>query len=118
MRGFQFSRYDPSENAKSDFEKMLDLFLQLLTYTNGDVAEAMQWMNELDKQYELTSDEYGMGDFLEDLKSKGYLNEDAQTGALNISSKTEQSIRKKSLEEIFGKLKKSKQGNHNTHKAG
>lgn len=118
MRGFQFSKYDPSENAKTDFEKMLDLFLQLLTYTNGDVSEALQWMNELDKQYELTSDEYGMGDFLEDLKSKGYLKEDEQTGSFNISAKTEQSIRKKSLEEIFGKIKKARQGNHTTYKSG
>lgn len=118
MRGFHFSRFDPSENEKSGFEKLLDLFLQVLTYTNGDVSEAMQWMNELDKQYELTSPEYGMGDFLEELKEKGYLTEELQNGELKISSKTEQSIRKKSLEEIFGKLKKTKQGNHHTFRAG
>ena len=49
--------------------------MQLLTYTNGDVSEALQWMNELDKQYELTDREYGMGDFIEDLKEKGYITE-------------------------------------------
>ncbi|MEI9957428.1 MAG: hypothetical protein WDM90_14300 [Ferruginibacter sp.] len=43
------------------------LFLQLLTYTNGDFNEAMQWMNELDKEYKLTNNEYGIGDFVEDL---------------------------------------------------
>ena len=118
MRGFHFSRFDPSENEKSNFEKLLDLFLQLLTYTNGDVAEAMQWMNELDKKFELTSPDYGIGDFLEDLKDKGYLEENNLTGAIKITPKTEQSIRKKSLEEIFGKLKKSRQGNHNIYKAG
>ena len=118
MRGFHFSKFDPSENEKSGFEKLLDLFLQLLTYTNGDVAEAMQWMNELDKKFELTSPDYGIGDFLEDLKDKGYIEENNINGEYKISSKTEQSIRKKSLEEIFGKLKKSRQGNHNIYKAG
>src|SRR6187397_3157783 len=75
-------------------------------------------MNELDKEYKLTNDEYGMGDFFEDLKDKGYLDENRQNGEIKITPKTEQAIRKKSLEEIFGKLKKTKQGNHNTFKPG
>jgi uncharacterized protein with von Willebrand factor type A (vWA) domain len=118
MRSFNFSKYDPSENAKSNFEKLLDLFMQLLTHTSGDFNEAMQWLNELDKEYNLTNDDYGIGDFLEDLKDKGYIDENKQSGEIKITSKTEQGIRKKSLEEIFGKLKKTKQGNHNTFKPG
>mgnify|MGYP000468054590 CR=1 FL=1 len=118
MKQFHFSKYDPSENTKSGFDKLLDLFLQLLTFTSGDVNEAMQWLNELDKEYGLTDDEYGIGDFLEDLKEKGYIDENRQNGTIKITSKTEQGIRKKSLEEIFGKLKKTKQGNHQTYKTG
>ena len=118
MRSFNFSRYDPSDNEKTGFEKLLDLFLQLLTHTSGDFNEAMQWLNELDKEYKLTKDDYGIGDFLEDLKEKGYLDDKQPNGEIKISSKTEQAIRKKSLEEIFGKLKKTKQGNHNTFKPG
>jgi Ca-activated chloride channel homolog len=118
MIGFQFSKYDPSENAKSDFEKMLDLFMQLLIYTNGDFTEAMQWLNELDKANNLSDKDYGIGDFLQDLKDKGYITEDNETGVIRITPKTEQSIRKRSLEEIFGKLKKTRQGNHNTFKPG
>ena len=118
MRGFNFSKYDPSQNAKSKFEELLDLFMQLLTYTSGDFHEAMQWMNELDQEYNLTSDDYGMGDFLEDLKQKGYIDENKQKNEIKITPKTEQGIRKKSLEEIFGKLKKTKQGNHQSFKPG
>jgi Ca-activated chloride channel family protein len=40
MKGFQFSHFDPNENSKTTFEKLLDLFMQLLTYTSGDVSEA------------------------------------------------------------------------------
>ena len=118
MRGHNFSKYDPNENNKSSFEKLLDIFMQLLTYTSGDVAEALSWLTELDKEYKLTNDEYGMGDFIEDLKDKGYIDENRRNGEIKITPKTEQGIRKRSLEEIFGKLKKTKQGNHNTFKPG
>lgn len=118
MRYNQFSKFDPSENQKSDFDKLLDIFTQLLTYTSGDVGEALSWLTELDKQYELTNDQYGLGDFIDELKDKGYITEDHEKGEIRITPKTEQSIRKRSLEEIFGKLKKSKQGNHRTFKPG
>ncbi len=118
MIGFHFTKFDPNQQGKSKFDQMLDLFMQLLNYTNGDVGEALQWMNQLDKEYKLTDDEYGMGDFIDDLKDKGYIDENKQTGEIKITPKTEQGIRKRSLEEIFGKLKKTKQGNHNTFKAG
>ena len=100
MRSFNFSKYDPSENEKSSFEKLLDLFTQLLTHTSGDFNEAMQWLNELDKEYKLTNDDYGIGDFLEDLKEKGYIDENKQNGEIKITPKTEQSIRKKVLKKF------------------
>lgn len=118
MLGNRFVKYNPDENSKSKFEQLLDLFMQLLTYTNGDVSEALQWMNELDKKYQLTDDDYGIGDFIEELKTKGYIQDNNETGRIEITAKSEQSIRKRSLEEIFGKLKKSKQGEHNTFKPG
>lgn len=118
MKGFIFGGLDSAENRQSPFERLLDLFLQLLTYTNGDAAEALQWLNELDKQYRLTDKDYGMGDFIEELREKGYIGDDGQTGEIRITPKTEQGIRKKSLEEIFGKLKKSRSGDHHTFRPG
>ena len=118
MKGFHFSNFDPNESGKSRFEQLLDIFMQLLTYTSGDVAEALQWLNQLDREYEMTDSEYGMGDFIDDLKQKGYISEDAQTAEIKITPKTEQGIRKRSLEEIFGKLKKSRSGEHQTFKPG
>jgi uncharacterized protein with von Willebrand factor type A (vWA) domain len=118
MRSFLFSKYDATAEGKTPFEQLLNLFLQLLTYTSGDIAEALSWLTELDKEYKLNDGEYGIGDFIEDLKDKGYLDEDPASGEIHITPKTEQSIRKRSLEEIFGKLKKSRQGNHPTYIAG
>ena len=70
MIGFHFTKFDPNEKGKSKFDQLLDLFMQLLSYTNGDVGETLQWMNQLDKEYDLTNEEYGMGDFIDDLKVK------------------------------------------------
>lgn len=118
MQGFHFSKFDPNEDGKTRFDQLMDLFMQLLTYTSGDIAEAMDWMNQLDRQYELTNEEYGMGDFIEELRDKGYITEKEEQGKIQITPKTEQSIRKRSLEEIFGKLKKTKSGDHQTYKPG
>ncbi len=118
MIGHHFTKFDPRQEGKTKFEQLLDVFMQLLTYTNGDVSEALDWMNQLDKEYELTNSEYGMGDFIEELKEKGYIQENQVSGEIKITSKTEQGIRKRSLEEIFGKLKKTKTGDHHTFKPG
>lgn len=118
MIGHRFSLYDPREGGKTKFEQLLDLFMQLLTYTSGDVSEALNWLTQLDKQYGLTDEEYGLGDFIDELKEKGYIDENKQNGEIHITPKTEKGIRKRSLEEIFGKLKKTKQGDHRTHKPG
>jgi Ca-activated chloride channel family protein len=114
MIGTQFTKFDPGQKGQSPFDRMLNMFLQLLSYTSGDASEAMSWLTELDKEFDLSGKEYGIGDFLEDLKEKGYLTEKTETGEIKITPKSEQSIRKRSLEEIFGKIKKSGLGNHNT----
>jgi Ca-activated chloride channel family protein len=116
MQGYLFSRYIKPD--KSAFDNLMELFLQLLNYTSGDAMEALQWLNELDREYEITNNEYGMGDFINDLKDKGFITEENTPGEFEISSKTEQVIRRRSLEEIFGKLKKGRQGNHKTSFTG
>lgn len=116
MRGFQFSKFTSTERPKGGFDEMLKLFTQLLNYTAGDAGETLSWMNELDKQYKFTNNDYGMGDFIDDLKQKGYIKE--ENGETKITAKTEQTIRKSALEEIFGKLKKAGKGNHNSNISG
>lgn len=116
MRGYQFSKPLPNDLPKGGFDELLKLFTQLLNYTAGDAGETLAWMNELDKQYKFTNNDYGMGNFIDDLKDKGYLKE--EEGQVKITAKTEQTIRKSALEEIFGKLKKAGKGNHNSNISG
>ncbi|GAB2557298.1 vWA domain-containing protein [Spirosoma aerophilum] len=120
MKGFQFSDYVPPEqNEGSNFDKLLNIFQQLLLLTSGDVEQAMAWMSQLDRQYGLTDDKYGIGNFFDDLKEKGYLTEENQEGKIVMTPKSEQTIRRSALEEIFGKLKRSKSGgNHKTPYTG
>jgi uncharacterized protein with von Willebrand factor type A (vWA) domain len=119
MIGVNFAQYLPGKNIKSNFDKLLDIFLQLLTYTSGDFSEVLNWMNQLDEQHGLTDDEYGMGDFIQDLKDKGYIEEkEAGSQIFNVTSKSGRTIRQRSLEEIFGKLRKNKPGNHRTPYSG
>jgi len=114
MIGHRFTQYIPDEFNKTGFENLLKLFLQLIVVTSGDVFESLNWMNELDRKYNLTDNNYSMGDFIDDLKKKNYIEEDKNGHISKISAKSERTIRKQSLEEIFGKLKKSVRGNHST----
>lgn len=116
--GYRFSQYVPPQVEDANFESLLQIFLQLVTMAAGDAAEALSWLSSLDKQYNLTSDGYGIGDFIEDLKKKGYLEENPQDGSMQITAKSEQNIRRSALEEIFGKLKKGNKGNHVTPHTG
>jgi len=118
MRGYGFSKYVPQQLPNGGFDELLKLFLELLNYSAGDANEALSWMNELDKQHNITKNDYGMGDFIDDLKNKGYLSDDGPKGEFKITGKTEQTIRQSALEEIFGKLKKSGKGNHTAPQSG
>ena len=68
MIGHHFNKFDPNEQGKTKFQQLLDVFMQLLTYTSGDVSEALQWLNQLDREYYMTDEEYGIGDFIDELR--------------------------------------------------
>jgi uncharacterized protein with von Willebrand factor type A (vWA) domain len=117
--GYVFTPYEAPN--QTPFEYLFDIFSELVTHTSGDVDEALDWLNVLDKEYKLTSDDYTMEDFIEDLKKKGYLREEIQPdgkGQLSITAKTERVIRKNAMDQIFGNIRKSGAGNHKSKKSG
>ena len=88
MLGHRFLKYTPQN--QSPFDKLFDIFKQLLTYTSGDVGEALSWLTELDKEYKLTNKDYGIGDFINDLREKGYIKEEQPgSGGFAVTAKTE-----------------------------
>ncbi|MEM1328046.1 MAG: VWA domain-containing protein [Bacteroidota bacterium] len=118
MIGWRFSEYVPGEEG-SIFDELLKLFQEMLIYTSGDVSEALSWLTQIDKQYKITNEEYGMADFIQDLIDKGYIQQqDRDNPNFVPTAKTEIGMRQQALNDIFGQLKKSKRGNHSTKYGG
>ncbi len=116
--GFVFSKFE--ENNISPFEKLFEIFKELITHTSGDFDEAIDWLRQLDVEYKLTDENYTIDDFIEDLKKKGYIREEITPNGpgMAITAKTERAIRQQALNQIFGKLKRSRSGNHSTKYQG
>ena len=121
--GFVFKTYEAPN--QSPFEKLFEIFKELITYTSGDFDEAIDWLRQLDKEYKLTTPEYTIDHFIEDLKNKGYIREEIDPtdngdgkGKTTITAKTERAIRQQALDHIFGKIKRSGSGNHKSKGIG
>ncbi|MCW9038007.1 MULTISPECIES: VWA domain-containing protein [Altibacter] len=123
--GFVFTKHTPQE--QSLFERLFEIFQELITHTSGDFDEAIDWLRQLDEEYKLTTPEYSIDDFIEDLKKRGYIREEFRPdgsgngdgkGSNTMTEKLERSLRKRALEQIFGKLKRSGSGNHKTRYTG
>ena len=118
-KGFHFKAYEAP--FTSPFDKLFGIFKELITHTSGDFDEAIEWLRELDKEYELTTAEYTVDDFIEDLKKRGYIKDEKKpdgTTGTGITAKTERAIRQQALDVIFGNIKKSGAGNHKTKSTG
>lgn len=124
-KGFTFTRHTPED--LSPFDRVFEVFKDLLTHTSGDIEEAFEWLEMLDKEYDIFTDEYTLADFEEDLKKRGYIKEekdpeDGNTGNGKgknlLTPKLEKALREFALDQIFGKLKKTGIGSHRTSKVG
>ncbi|MFK7786058.1 MAG: VWA domain-containing protein [Crocinitomicaceae bacterium] len=124
-KGFTFSKFTPEDI--SPFDRVFDIFKELLTHTSGDIEEAFEWLDTLDREYNIFTDEYTLEDFEEDLKKRGYIREEIDPedgnsgkgkGKNVLTAKLESALREYALDQIFGKLKKSGIGNHKTTKIG
>jgi len=124
-KGFTISKHVPKEITH--FERVFDVFKELLTHTSGDIEEAFEWLDTLDKEYKIFNDTYTLQDFEEDLKKRGYIKEEIKkedgksgngSGKNVMTAKLEAALREFALDQIFGKLKKSGAGNHRTNKVG
>lgn len=107
-------------NSHPPFDALWDTFQELLTIASGNVSQALRWLTELDSEYGITEDfeDYDIGDFVEELKERGYIASDDDEHTLIMTSKTERSLRKRSLEQIFNDLKKGTAGEHQTNHSG
>ncbi len=116
MRGIRYSKYRPNE--KDIFDELLKLFQELLMYSGGNVELTVKWLIELNNEYNITTDDYDIKDFLSDLILKGYLTTNEEDGTIIPAAKMDIELRKRALKEVFGNIKRSVKGQHNSNKIG
>ena len=96
----------PTPKDQTPFEKLFEIFKELITHTSGDFDEAIDWLRELDKEYELTDENYTIDDFIEDLKQKAFIQPKKGTNGkdngFTLTPKTEKLLREHALKQIFG----------------
>jgi len=118
--GFVFGKH--IKKVQTPFERLFEIFKELITHTSGDFDEAIDWLRELDKEYKLTDEDYTIDDFIDDLLKKSFIQPKTGTGGkddkMQLTAKTEKLLREHALKQIFGKLKRSGSGNHKTKKLG
>lgn len=118
-KGFFFKQFEPK--SISPFDKLFDIFKELIVHVSGDFDEAIDWLRELDKEYELTDENYTVDDFVAELQERGYIRPEVDgdgVPGMGITAKTERQIRQTALQRIFGDLNKSGAGNHKTKSSG
>lgn len=121
FRYFEWDERFAKQQGKSPFDTLWDLFQQLLTISSGDVSKALKWLTDLDDEHSITDqfeDGYGLSDFIDELYDRGYIDQDDQSHSFIITKKTERSLRKRSLEEIFRNLEKGGIGGHKSPHTG
>ena len=118
--GFVFGKH--IKKVQTPFERLFEIFKELITHTSGDFDEAIDWLRELDKEYKLTDEDYTIDDFIDDLLKRSFIQPKTGTGGkddkMQLTAKTEKLLREHALKQIFGKLKRSGSGNHKTKKLG
>jgi len=122
-RGITFSKHIPKKILP--FERVFEIFKDLLTHTSGNLDETFRWLDILDKEYNIFTDEYTLENFEEDLKRRGYIKDQVDfsdgksgKGKKNLTAKLESALRSFALNQIFGKLKKTGLGNHKINQVG
>ena len=118
MLGHRFTQYTVPDDKRTPFEKLLEVFLEIMVHTAGDIEETFNWLEIVDREHHLTTPDYTLEDFRNDLEKHGYLSKAKKGKGQKLTGKAEQLIRKRSLDQIFGKLKKDGGGSHTSNKIG
>ncbi len=113
----QYSQWRPdSMTDEKRLENLISIFSYLLIQTNGDIQEALDWLEQLDAEYQLFDKDLSFGDFVDELKKQGYIAE--KEGMKILTDKGSQKMRSESLKKIFSGLKPDTSGFHESNKSG
>ena len=114
-------RYAYLDPRLVEMEKLLArlkaLFEHLLLQTNGDVDEALKWLERIAERYNLFGERLDIDRF-KDWLSKQNLIRPAPRGGSELTKKGERGLRAGSFDALFANLKRDAAGQHRTSHAG
>lgn len=114
---YRYSKWTPeSQTDEQRLQQLVSLFSYMMIQTNGDVEEALDWLRQIAEKYDLFNESMSIDEFINKLRELGIIADidDIPT----LTDKGVQQIRQDALREIFGSLKKSSIGQHDTPHTG
>jgi Ca-activated chloride channel family protein len=118
----RYSQWDQELLREANLRQLRKLFNNLLTAANGDADQALRWMEYLGKRHGFFDEDYGIGDFREDLEQRGDLREASDnegTVRYQLTEKGERGIRQEAFEELFSTMRRDAMaGDHRTPHSG
>ncbi|MDP6053790.1 MAG: hypothetical protein QF879_15715, partial [Candidatus Latescibacteria bacterium] len=113
MIHLEYTKWIPPEEAFEDkIDRLISLFSQILIHTNGDVDEALKWMQYIDQRQGLFDKRIGYEEFIKELEKQGNIKREETS--FKLTHKGGRRIREDSLKHIFNNLEKGLSGGHET----
>jgi uncharacterized protein with von Willebrand factor type A (vWA) domain len=115
---FRYEKWKGGWWDNADFRRaLMQLYHQLLLQANGDVDDALAALGRIGRHYGLFGGKFTLDDFKKWLKENEAIRE-VKPGRHELTKKGERTIRRDSLNEIFGSLRKDAAGDHRVPQAG
>lgn len=112
MPDWRYSEFDPLKSGLKDLLRQLqEVFNDLLLQTNGDVEEALRYLDRIGKRHGVFNERFTIDDFRRFLEDQRTIATDRR-GQVSLTGKGERMLRTESLDAIFGSLEKGGQGDH------
>lgn len=109
---YRYSEIDPLlMGLKRLIERLREIFNFLLLRTDGDVEEALRWLERIGERHGFFNERFTIEDFKKLLEQERQVARD-HTGRLRLTGKGERAIRKSSLDAIFSGLSRDAAGDH------
>ena len=118
MPAWRYSRFDAAAAAREErLRHLRRLFVELLLRTNGDVEEALRWLEQLGKRHGFFDEQLSLEDFRRWLLGEKTVARD-KGGLLKLTPVGEKLLRASSLDAVFASLKRGDSGDHRVPSAG
>ena len=109
-------RYGKGSDLADLIRSLLRIFRQLLVAFDGDVEDALTYLDEIACRYRLWRKDFGPEDFRRLLQERGEVTHAA--AGLKLTRKGERAIRRQMLTEVFAKMTRKGPGDHRLPHSG